>query len=151
LPDVLNQTEDGCINNVVAVGWIDTSDTCAGMRYTNFDQNVVYARSKSNITNRNLEIPQGYRWLSNSEFINFYNQSTLPNKEHDGDYSYAYYNKCGSNGYPVSQQENQSQYYILLSENGTTAHAGQMPISHLTSNYVENSNSFLGYVLYKEY
>lgn len=92
LPMVLNQAQDACINNAEAVGWIDTSDDCGGMRSTNFNPNIVYARSKSAIKNRNLEIPQGYRWLTYGEFVNLYNQSTLPNKDVDGNNSPAYFN-----------------------------------------------------------
>ena len=151
LPMILNQAQDACINNAEAVGWIDTSDGCGGMRSTNFDPNIVYARSKSSINNRNLEIPQGYRWLSYSEFVDLYNQSTLPNKHTDGDNSYAYFNKCGLSGYPVSQQEGQQQYSILFSQNGTGIHAGHYPTHHISYYTYEYSNNFLGYILYREY
>ena len=153
LPDILNESGDGCINNVEAVGWIDISDTCGGMRSTNFDENIVYARSKSSFINRNLEIPQGYRWLSVTEFFNLYNASTYPNKLTDGDNNYAYYGQCGNTAYPKSQIENIDQNHIQFNQQGYGIHTGHMPLHHLSSSYhtYEATTKFLGYVLYKEY
>jgi hypothetical protein len=150
LPDVMNQAEDACINNIAAVDWIDNaSDTCGGMRQANFDSNVYYARSKSNIMSTSLEIPSGFRWVTTTEYTNLFDQSTVPNKS---TYIYQFYNQCGLSGY--ARQNGVVQYIILFSNNGNAgSQAGQSEYDSSTSsgsNHI-NDNGFLGYILYKEY
>ena len=77
LPDVLNDAGDACINNIDKVGWVYTADSCNGMRQANFDSNVYFVRQNSHIANRSLEIPEGYHWVSKSEYITLFNTKTL--------------------------------------------------------------------------
>ena len=148
LPEVLNEAQDACIEPIAEVGWIYTNgDNCNGMRQSNFDPNVYFARSRSSTVNTNLQIPQGYRWLSRVEYANLFNQSTVSNKNGA---IYPYYRQCGLGNYPTDESGN-AQYILLFSDNGTGGmHTGNLEhhgVSHY--NYAATTN-FAGYVLYKE-
>jgi hypothetical protein len=148
LPNVLNHTEDGCINNIAAVGWIDMTDTCAGMRQANFDPNVYYARAKSHIKNFDYEIPEGYHWMSRSEYISLFDSSTVSDKNSNTDR--AYNDQCGLSGYPISES-GVNQILISLND-GNGIHAiHREPTNYTNNNYSHNSYDFLGYMLYKDF
>lgn len=148
LPEVVNAEGTACENNIAAVGWIDmSSDSCGGMKQSDFDSNIYFARSKSSTQNTNLEIPQGYRWLSISEYNDYFNQSTVPTKN---DNIYVYYTRCGLSYYPVSLNEGREQYSILFSDSEQGMHSGNYEYMGGSYHYSYLTN-FFGYVLYKEY
>ena len=149
LPDVLNETGEACINNIVAVDWIDTSDTCGGMRQANFDSNVYFARAISIESNPELEIPQGYRWITSYEYTTLFNQSTVQNKHST---ILVYRGQCGHQDYPRSLIENQNQNVVLFSNNATVGiHVGNAELLGTTHSNYSPINRFFGYVLYREY
>jgi hypothetical protein len=150
LPEVLNETEDACIETTEKVGWIFTSgDSCNGMRPALFDSNVYFARANTRIQNLNLEIPEGYRWVTKSEYNSLFVASAVPNKTSLG---YKYYNRCGLSGYP--QINGVTQFVFLLKDNGSYGiHAGQSEHYGTTANphFYSDSDQMAGYVLYKEF
>ena len=107
-----------------------SSDSCGGMKQSDFDSNIYFARSKSSTQDTNLEIPQGYRWLSISEYNNYFNQSTVPTKN---DNIYIYYKRCGLGAYPISLNEGRSQYSILFSDSEQGMHSGNY--EHMGDSY----------------
>ena len=147
LPELLDVVQNICINPVEAVNWINTTgDTCNGMRQANFNSNVYFARSKNNIYNTNLEIPEGYHWVSKVEYTNLFNASNVNTKSAT---IRPYHGQCGISAYPMHNGSN--QIVILFKSGGTTGmHTGNYEyhgVSHQSYNY---SNGFFGYVLYKD-
>ncbi len=147
LPLVLNETQDACVSNTEAVSWINTSgDSCSGMRQSNFDPNVYFARSKTNVTNTGLEIPEGYHWVSKTEYASLFNASTVSNKSAG---ITPYKNQCGLSGYPVAG--GQLQYVFLFSGSSTGIHAGNYEYHGVNHNNNSAGSNFAGYVLYKDF
>ena len=154
LPNVLNDAQDGCISSVEKVGWIYTNvDTCNGMRQMNFNPNVYIARSRGLIRDTIREIPEGYRWLEQSEYISLFNASTVSNKNNTS-ISF-YYNQCGLTGYADAEGTSTDQYGITFKTNiygnalGVhSSHRESWGITHSQYNYGANH---LGYFLYKEF
>jgi hypothetical protein len=151
LPLVLNSAKDNCVNSTELVNWIYTDgDTCNGMRQSNFDSNVYFARSRSSTTpSGNLEIPTGYHWVSKSEYISLYNNSVVANKA-TGIFPYTYH--CGLASSP-SGIEGYVQSVFLYNGGGTTGMANGNYEKHGATHqsYSAGSTGFSGYILYKEF
>ena len=145
-PEVLNSAQDACTNSVEDVAWIYTDgDTCGGMRQMNFDSKVYIARSRSNVRDMFLTIPQGYHWLSRNDYSNLFNSSTVSNKY---DNIRNYFGQCGLAGNAMSGGI--AQVDILFEEDPLGANASTYEKSSATNN-ASNQNNFLGYFLYKDY
>ena len=147
-PLVLNESQDACIDPILDVNWINTTgDACKGMRQANFDSNVYFARSKSSSYSLGLTIPQGYHWVTKSEYAILFNASTVSTKNNG---IHAYYAKCGLPSYPVSIT-GQNQHVLLFSGGGTSGmHTGNHEYHGVTSNTHGGTTNFAGYVLYKD-
>ena len=145
LPEVLNETQDSCIDPIATVGWIATTlDNCNGMRQTNFDPNVYIARSNNNIYNEYLEIPVGYHWVTKSEYINLFNISQVANKNTEK----LYEEQCGLSSYPYINGT--IQLGVVFKDNGYIGmHSGYLENSAENDTRFDYRNNFLGYVLYK--
>lgn len=147
-PLVLNEAEDACIDPIAAVGWIVTNkDTCNGMRQSNFNPNVYFSRSNTNVRNMGLEIPKGYHWVSKSEYATLFNDSTVSNKSNN---ILNYYSQCGlGSNYPIANGVTQIGVLFKNDQNGMhSAHYEHFGITS-NNNYNYPSN-FLGYILYKD-
>jgi hypothetical protein len=145
-PLILNENQDACIDPIEAVGWIYTDgDTCNGMRQFNFNPNVYIARARTTTRTLDLEIPQGYHWMTKTEYNALFNASTVANKN---DSIRVYYGVCGISAYAYANGI--IQYGILFKNelNGMhSSHYEHMGVSH--SNYSYPTN-LLGYFLYKD-
>jgi hypothetical protein len=146
-PEILNEEQNQCFNPIEAVGWIYTGDTCNGMRQMNFNPNVYVARANKSIIDTTLQIPEGYHWITKSEFTNLFNESLVSSKSSA---IYNYYGHCGHSQYPKMDSKN--VYGILFKGSTGGAHAGQYEYQAAasgTNNYYY-PNNFLGYFLYKD-
>ena len=142
-PEILNQEQNKCINPIEAVGWIYTNgDTCNGMRKSNFNSNIYFARSRSTAGNTSLEIPQGYSWLTYSEYVTLFVNSTVVSKSN---FVRKYYKQCGLSGYPEIDGVAQTIFY-LKGESFAGFSSGSH--EHEYSKFV-STIGLAGYILYK--
>lgn len=116
-PEVIDDSGLSCINTFDKVGWIDrNSDTCNGVRQMTANSNIFILRSITAQRIDNPVIPEGYSWLSYSEY-----QSLITNNS-----QYNYFRKCGLSGYSLSV-EGRAQHEISFSDTsivGQRTHAG---------------------------
>jgi hypothetical protein len=146
-PSVLNESQDACVDPILATGWINTTgDTCNGMRQANFNTNVYFARSKSSAYNLNLTIPLGYHWVTKSEYESLFNASEVSTKNNA---IFPYASQCGLPDYPRST-EDVNQTIFLFSGNGTVGMHSGFYESHGLTHFYDVSINFSGYVLYKD-
>jgi hypothetical protein len=139
-PLIVNSEGDACFDPLAAIGWL-YNDNCGGMRQAKFDPNVYFARSKYGVR-RSLEIPEGYHWVSMSEYQSLYANSTVENKNSE----WKYFGHCGLSGYPSSS--GYTQYSIELSDTGSSGfHTGNKEGDF---SLIPSSSGFSGYVLYKD-
>jgi hypothetical protein len=142
--EVLSSDNQSCENTINDVSWIFTNgDTCNGMRQSNFNPNVYFARARFINGDTNLDIPVGYTWLTLLEYSTLFNDSAVANKN---DTIFKYHSQCGIiNKYPEINGTRQHGFY--LNGNGHMAiHAGNYELTYSTSN---ESSNFAGYVLFK--
>lgn len=119
-------------------------DTCGGARQANFDPNVYYVRSNTFEPKTNITTPDGYRWLTKTEYTALSNASTVSSKN---DNVWLYYQHCGLSAYP--KLSGRDQHIFLFKNGGTTGvHAGHYE-RNITTNVGVASN-LAGYVLYKD-
>ena len=137
LPMVLNNENNACINTFDKVGWIDRTDSCQGVRQTSRHPNVFILRANTRYRISSPQIPEGYSWLSSSQYVNYTNGGNTHN----------YYNKCGHAAYP--QMNNGPQHEISFSNSNTRTHAGTYEGNlNVGWNYPSN---WLGIAVYKNY
>ena len=135
----LSNKEIKRISNVI---WIDTKrDECNGMRQSDFNENVYFARSKSSRYSESYKIPIGFRWLSKKEYRELYNKSERKNKKIK-----VFYDQCGVKGYPRSR-EGDPQYSFDFSDKGLSGMNAANYEYHGLNLF--RSYNFAGYVLYK--
>jgi hypothetical protein len=148
LPEVLNEAQDTCVDPISIVGWVyTTGDNCNGMRQANFDSNVYFARSKSAVYQVGLNIPDGYHWVTKSEYISLFNSSSVSTKNAA---IATYISQCGLSGHAKSI--NGITQYVFLFDGGETTgmHAGNLEYHGITHTGYEVSSRFAGLVLYKD-
>ena len=147
-PLVLNESQDACVDPILVAGWIyTTGDNCSGMRQSNFNPNVYFARSKSSTYSLDLNIPIGYHWVTKSEYSSLFTASSVGNKS---GLIHPYRNQCGISGYPDSVT-GVDQYVLLFSGGGTSGmHTGNYEHHGVTAATYNVSANFAGYVLYKD-
>jgi hypothetical protein len=148
LPLVPNISGDTCVNPIEEAEWIYTNgDNCNGLRQSNFNSNLYFARSRSNVVSVSLPIPSGYHWVTKAEYISLFNESTVSSKN---DQVRTYYYQCGGTGYHKSE-ENTTQYIFLFSGGGNSGmHSGNYEYHGVTHNAIIDDLHFSGYVLYKD-
>jgi hypothetical protein len=147
-PLVLNESQDACIDPILSVDWIyTTGDNCNGMRQSNFNPKVYFARSKTSSYNLSFTIPIGYHWVTKSEYTSLFNGSSVNTKNN---LIHPYHAQCGLSGYPVSVT-GQNQHVMLFSGGGTGGmHTGNYEYHGVTSTTHSGVSNFAGYVLYKD-
>lgn len=142
LPLVLNNSNDSCIDTFDKIDWIETSDSCQGIRQSTMNANIYYLRSNTRIINTDPQVPEGYHWMTTSEYNSYASVNT------NSDYAYA--NQCGLSSYPIINGETQQK--ITFSDSTATGfiiHAGNW--ERVIGTWDIPDTNWLGIVVYKDF
>lgn len=146
--EILNEDGDLCINVFDKVGWINRTDDCQGVRASGRNPNMYYLRSLSSSRATYPIIPEGYHWMTKSEYIT--ENGNVP----DGYVNQKIaYDQCGL--FHPETDEGNTQRYITFSDSPAVnlmLHVGywefQSPNHEYTTSF--SSGRWFGIVVYKD-
>jgi len=82
-PEVLNNVSNICYNPFDSVQWVlRGQDSCNGVNQANFNPNIYYVRTNNTNKNYSLPIPEGFHWVTSSEYRILFDNREAVNK-HD--------------------------------------------------------------------